>query len=53
MVEKSTIPNMGEFMGMEFQVTWVWEGEVPRNEAVDSVARPYDLMNNVLLCPST
>ena len=40
MSEKSTCPSIGELTFMPFQVTCVWEGAVPRNEAVESVARP-------------
>ena len=44
LIEKSVMPNIGELSRMPFHVTWVCEGEVPRNEAVESVARPYCLM---------
>ena len=47
MSEKSTWPKSGELTFMPFHVTCVCEGEVPRNEAVASVARPYDLMKIV------
>ena len=36
--EKSTIPSIGEFRFMPFHITWVWEGAVPRKEAVAIVA---------------
>ncbi len=40
MVEKSTIPSMGELIFIPFHVTCVWDGEVPLKDAVDRVARP-------------
>lgn len=39
-IEKSVIPSIGELRFMPFHVTCVCEAEVPRNEAVDNVARP-------------
>ena len=42
--EKSTIPAMGLLIWIPFQFTWVWDGEVPRKEAVASAPRPWFLM---------
>ena len=38
---------------MPFQLTVVWEGAVPRSEAVERVALPDDLMKIVLFWAST
>ena len=40
-MEKSVIPSIGELSFIPFQSTWVWEADVPRNDTVDWVARPY------------
>ena len=42
-IEKSVMPSIGLLMRMPFHVTCVCEGPVPRNETVESVARPYCL----------
>lgn len=39
-VEKSVIPSIGELRCIPFQVTCVWDGDVPRNDTVESDARP-------------
>ena len=39
-IEKSTVPSIGELIRIPFHVTCVCEGDVPRNSAVASVARP-------------
>lgn len=53
MVEKSTIPSIGLLKFRPFQLTAVWEGAVPRREAVAVVARPADLMKMVLFWANT
>ena len=42
-IEKSTMPSIGELIFMPFHVTCVCEGDVPRNATVERVARPYSL----------
>ncbi len=42
-IEKSVVPSIGELMRMPFHVTCVCEADVPRNETVESVARPWFL----------
>ncbi len=42
-IEKSVMPSIGLLMRMPFHVTCVCEGPVPRNDTVESVARPYCL----------
>ena len=48
-IEKSVMPSMGELIFMPFHVTCVCDGDVPRKDAVESVARPYCLMKTVEL----
>ena len=44
-IEKSTMPSVGELSFKPFHNTCVCDGEVPRNDAVARDPRPYDLMN--------
>ena len=39
-MEKSVIPNIGLLIRIPFHVTCVCEGDVPRKDTVDNVARP-------------
>ena len=52
-IEKSVMPSIGLLMRIPFHVTCVCEGPVPRNETVESVARPYCLTKSGELNVST
>ena len=52
-IEKSTMPSVGELSFKPFHNTCVCDGEVPRNDAVARDPRPDDLMNMGVFCERT
>ena len=52
-IEKSTVPSIGELIRIPFHVTCVCDGDVPRNATVESVARPCCLTKIEVLKVST